>query len=152
MAREGVMQGIIYIDGVPEEFTGDYKDYIGRKISRDLLEGPAICWVDGGEEYWVDGERIYGLNSFGDRYWYKDGEYHREDGPAVEMSHGYKAWYLNGKLHRVDGPACEWYNGDKQWWVNGEEYSEKDWVIMAEGRRRKNRGASQEDLVKYGQT
>jgi len=28
--------------------------------------------------------------------WYKDGELHREDGPAI-ISDGSEEWYLNGK-------------------------------------------------------
>lgn len=70
------------------------------------------------------------------------GNYHREDGPAVEYHDGSKKfWYRNGLLHRVDGPAytslnvSEWYqfgephrldgpaviweNDEKHWWVNG---------------------------------
>ena len=41
-------------------------------------------------------QRIY---SDGVTKWYRDGEYPREDGPAVEVSDRYKAWYLNGKSH-----------------------------------------------------
>ena len=33
----------------------------------------------------------------GDRFWYLNGKYHREDGPACEFSDGYKYWYLNGE-------------------------------------------------------
>jgi len=52
-------------------------------------------------------------------YYNKDGQRHRENGPAVEYANGYKAWYLNGKLHRTGGPAIEWANGTKSWWING---------------------------------
>ena len=31
-----------------------------------------------------------------DKFWYKNGERHREDGPAIEFANnGYKAWCLN---------------------------------------------------------
>ena len=33
----------------------------------------------------------------GSKKWYKNGQRHREDGPAVEYANGYKFWYLNGK-------------------------------------------------------
>ena len=33
----------------------------------------------------------------GDKYWYKNGELHREDGPAIEYGNGYKEWYINGE-------------------------------------------------------
>ena len=38
-------------------------------------------------------------------------------------SDGTKYWYLNGNLHREDGPAIERSNGTKEWWLNGEPYS-----------------------------
>jgi hypothetical protein len=60
----------------------------------------------------------------GGKYWYLNGKFHREDGPAVEDSDGYKAWYLNGKLHREDGPAVEDSYGYKAWWLNGEIHRE----------------------------
>ena len=43
----------------------------------------------------------------GNRRWYFEGEFHREDGPAIENSDGSKSWYRHGKLHRVvlSGPA-----------------------------------------------
>ena len=33
----------------------------------------------------------------GNKYWHLNGEYHREDGPAVEYHNGNKFWYLWGK-------------------------------------------------------
>ena len=66
------------------------------------------------------------VNNYDDRFWYKDGVLHREDGPAVECINGDKAWYKNGKLHREDGPAIEWSNGDKEWFLDGKELSEDE--------------------------
>ena len=57
--------------------------------------------------------------SDGTKEWYLNGELHREDGPAIELSNGTKEWYLNGKRHREDGPAIEWPDGTKQWYING---------------------------------
>ena len=34
----------------------------------------------------------------GDKVWWKDGELHRDDGPAVERADGRVKWYVNGKL------------------------------------------------------
>ena len=59
-------------------------------------------------------------------FWYKDGLFHREDGPAIEWADGSKAWYLNGQKHRIDGPAVEWADGHKQWFLNGVEYSKEE--------------------------
>ena len=33
----------------------------------------------------------------GTKYWTLNGDFHREDGPAIEYRHGTKYWYLNGK-------------------------------------------------------
>ncbi len=50
--------------------------------------------------------------------YYKDGNLHREDGPACEYDDGTKSWYLNGDRHREDGPAIEWGNGHREWYQN----------------------------------
>jgi hypothetical protein len=36
----------------------------------------------------------------------------------VEWDNGTKWWYLNGKWHREDGPACEHISGLKEWYLN----------------------------------
>jgi hypothetical protein len=66
------------------------------------------------------------IDEYGHRWWYKDDELHREDGPAIEYTNGDKSWYQNGLRHRLDGPAIEysdgeehtvkWYNGNKIWY------------------------------------
>ena len=33
----------------------------------------------------------------GDKFWYLNGKWHREDGPAIEHASGGKEWYLNDK-------------------------------------------------------
>ena len=60
----------------------------------------------------------------GNKYWYLNGELHREDGPAIEWYDGCKEWYVNGKLHREDGPAIEYTNGSKHWYLNGTRHRE----------------------------
>ena len=47
------------------------------------------------------------------------GQYHREDGPAIEYSTGTKIWHINGKRHREDGPAIEHTTGHKEWYYHG---------------------------------
>ena len=44
-------------------------------------------------------------------------------------SNGSKYWYLNGQYHREDGPAIEGSNGDKYWYLNGTEYTEKEYNL-----------------------
>ncbi len=48
-------------------------------------------------------------------YLNEKGQYHREDGPAIEWNNGIKEWFINGLCHREDGPAIEWDSDDK-WW------------------------------------
>jgi hypothetical protein len=62
----------------------------------------------------------------GIKRWYLNGEYHREDGPAIIHLDGEKAWYLKGKLHRIDGPAIEYPNGLKFWFIRGYGYNTKE--------------------------
>jgi hypothetical protein len=63
----------------------------------------------------------------GNKWWLLNGEFHREDGPAVEWVSGYKAWCINGIRHRTDGPAIIYPNGDKTWWINGWPYLFEEW-------------------------
>jgi hypothetical protein len=59
----------------------------------------------------------------GDKGWYLNGEFHREDGPAFEYADGDKFWYINDKFHRLDGPACEFTEDGKDckvWYINGQ--------------------------------
>lgn len=60
------------------------------------------------------------------KWFNKDGECHREGGPALEYFNGTKFWYTNGRLHREDGPAIEYADGDKEWWVNSKELPEEE--------------------------
>jgi hypothetical protein len=69
---------------------------------------------------------ILEVDHYGNKEWKLKGEYHREDGPAIETVKGHKAWYLKGKRHRIDGPAVIWSNGFKFWFLNHREYSSKD--------------------------
>ena len=39
---------------------------------------------------------------------------------------GSKWWFLNGKFHREDGPAFEYAGGFKAWYLHGEELSEEE--------------------------
>ena len=82
--------------------------------------------------------------STGTKHWYLNGQYHREDGPAVEESNGSKYWYLNGKQHRDDGPAVEWSTGTKYWYLNGEEITEAEHKL-----RTMTNHQQQTDTVEY---
>jgi hypothetical protein len=51
------------------------------------------------------------IDRYNTKIYYKDGLFHREDGPAIEHANGHKAWYINGMRHREDGPAIIFSNG-----------------------------------------
>jgi hypothetical protein len=57
---------------------------------------------------------------YGEKFYYLDCEYHRENGPAAEYINGDKYWYIKGKLHRTNGPAVIFSNGNKYWYINDE--------------------------------
>jgi hypothetical protein len=76
-------------------------------------------WYLNGEFHREDGPAIE--TSDGHKEWFLNGKNHREDGPAVEFPDGTKEWFLNGKYHREDGPAVKWSNGAKYWYLNGKE-------------------------------
>jgi hypothetical protein len=62
------------------------------------------------------------IDEFGDKRWYKDDLWHRQNGPAVEYAGGSKIWIINGLWHREDGPAAKWVDGDEQWWLDDDFY------------------------------
>lgn len=66
------------------------------------------------------------IDPSGTKTWWLNGEYHREDGPAIEYTNGDKYWFLNDKRHREDGPAVELADGSKFWFLNGKELTETE--------------------------
>jgi hypothetical protein len=62
--------------------------------------------------------------SDGTQYWYKDGNLHREDGPAVINPNGYQAWFKDGERHREDGPAVIYPYGTRKWYINGKNITD----------------------------
>jgi hypothetical protein len=60
------------------------------------------------------------IDKYGNKIWLNSkGEYHRENGPAIEEHYGTKSWWQNGLEHREDGPAVEFANDKKLWFING---------------------------------
>ncbi|HNC57649.1 MAG TPA: hypothetical protein PLP33_19585 [Leptospiraceae bacterium] len=43
----------------------------------------------------------------------------------LEYPNGTKEWYKEGNLHRDDEPAVEYSHGGKEWWIDGENYSKE---------------------------
>ena len=94
-----------------------------------LINSVKIGKIDG-NKYWYkegilhreDGPAIDLVD--GSKEWYKEGLRHRKDGPAVEYVSGTRKWYKEGKLHREDGPAIEYADGTKEWWKEGKLHRE----------------------------
>jgi hypothetical protein len=60
------------------------------------------------------------IDKNGTKRWFnKDGQAHRVDGPAVESVTGQTQWWSEGVLHREDGPAVEGANNSFAWYYNG---------------------------------
>jgi hypothetical protein len=48
----------------------------------------------------------------------------------AEYSNGSKYWCRNGQYHREDGPAIECSNGDKFWYLDNKEYTESEFLKL----------------------
>ncbi len=55
----------------------------------------------------------------GTEVWYLNGEYHREDGPAVIYPNGAEIWCLYGRYHREVGPTIICPDGTEEWYTYG---------------------------------
>ena len=95
-----------------------------EEVRRDI-HGNTGYYNEEGQYHRLDGPALELRD--GTKAWYQNGKYHREDGPAVEWSNGSKEWWIEGNLHRTDGPALELHNGLKGWWIKGKEYTEEEW-------------------------
>ena len=97
-----------------------YKEYKVR-----VFDNGAICWYNQkGQYHREDGPAV---EYAGTKHWFKNDKYHREDGPAVEYADGSKSWWKNGQYHREDGPAIENVNGSKLWYLKGVWLTEEAW-------------------------
>ena len=68
------------------------------------------------------------IDNAGDTVWRLNGQYHREDGPAIEYLDGDEDWYLHGDYHRTNGPAIVWHDGDEDWYLHGSCYTFDEWL------------------------
>jgi len=83
-----------------------YKDMTGKELTLEGLE------------YIKDYE--------GKESWFKDGEYHREGGPAYKDPNGYEEWFREGRRHRLDGPAYKYYDGSVAYWIEDIKIPKED--------------------------
>ncbi len=63
----------------------------------------------------------------GNKIWRnKNGDWHRENGPAMEFYWGDTEWWLNGVVHRTDGPAIEGPRSGTQWYISDNLLTEEE--------------------------
>ena len=75
--------------------------------------------------------------------YYKNGQLHRDDGPAVVYTDGRVEYFKNGWLHRDDGPAIVSADGSVSYWKNGWRHrNDGPAIVWADGRV---------EYYKYGQ-
>lgn len=87
--------------------------------------------TENGEKLWRVIERS------GNKFYYKDQNFHRINGPAIEFSvdghilvdgtsfYGAREiWCQNGKIHRINDPAVIFINGARWWYQNGLQHRE----------------------------
>jgi hypothetical protein len=60
----------------------------------------------------------------------ENGQYHRDDGPAIIYSSGRKEWWKNGQWHRDDGPAIIRPDGTQSWFIKGKYYTFQEWLQL----------------------
>lgn len=61
-------------------------------------------------------------------YWFKNGNFHRDHGPATINDAGIKSWYNHGMLHRLDGPAVESTSSEiNAYFIGGQEFTEENY-------------------------
>lgn len=58
------------------------------------------------------------------------------DKPSQVQGDGSKVWHRNGKLHRENGPAYECASGRNYYYYNDHEYSQRDWKILMEKKKK----------------
>lgn len=176
-------------DGLLHRDDGNWWYLYGKRHRED---GPAIEYGDGNKSWYIDGQNLTEKEfdertqqessstnstkkvfedgtkkwrnkdgqyhrqdgpaiewSGGSKEWWKDGLRHRENGPAVERSNGIKSWYINGLRHREDGPAIEYADGSKWWYIDGKILTEEEFneTTHPESDSIENTGNSQYDSI-----
>jgi hypothetical protein len=78
----------------------EYICYLNDEGLRHRIDGPAVIYADGREQYWVDGKL------------------HRIGAPAI-IEHHCVVYCKNGLQHREDGPSLIFNDGYEEFWIDG---------------------------------
>ena len=66
--------------------------------------------------------------------WFRDGQLHREEGPATVYPNGDQWWYRDGQLHREgDLLAVIYANGRQMWYRDGQLHREPGPAVVSDG-------------------
>ena len=101
-----------------------------------IFENGTKAWYNReGNIHREDGPAI--ICSNGSEEYFIDGERHREDGPAIIQADGTEFYYINGRKHRIDGPAYIQSDGYKAYYRNDERNREDGPAIICPDGRKK---------------
>lgn len=91
-----------------------------------LLKNSIWCWVKDGEYHRDGGPAVIYNNPNRLRLWFQNGKLHRTNGPALQSTL-LREWWVDGKKHRLNGPAIEndWY-GQKSFCIDGDYIAPND--------------------------
>ena len=70
------------------------------------------------------------ITKSGVRYWFKQNEISRDNGPAIILIGSHQSWLRHGMPYRLDGPARIWDNGNKEWWFDANPVSEYEHMFL----------------------
>jgi len=93
------------------------KEYRNEQGQLHRLDGPAVIYEDGGQEWWADGLL------------------HRTDGPAIVRADGGQVWWFEGRPHRLDGPAVIRADGTTEWWVHSKQVDQLTVMLLKQSAR-----------------
>jgi len=113
-----VKNGKLHREDGPALITEDGLQFWYKKGLIHREDGPAVIGADGHQEWWIDNNQ-YSKEEF-------DAIHNKYTG-HIKFANGTQKWFKNGQWHREDGPAEIWVTGERFWWLNGLQYSRDDY-------------------------
>lgn len=109
-----------------------YRGHLQSRANGDsAMEWPngTKKWYRQGQLHRTEGPAVTRPNGYCE-YWYY-GMRHRDDGPAIIEANGTKKWYRQNLLHRDnDEPAVVWADGKMEWYNRGERHREQGPAVL----------------------
>ena len=115
MNRRTILKGLTTLP-----FFGFLKKAEAKETEDEYFTGKiklpdSTKYYKNGKYHRIDGPAVIYKN---EEWWYQNGKIHRYDGPALRYKEN-REWYQNGKRHRLDGPAVMRTDGYECWYQNG---------------------------------